>query len=157
MKSIFIIILSNFLTGCSLAKDGSRYEVTLIELLANAEQFHGKKVNVSGVFAEAQSVGWSLYLDQGSYDNRVNINSLIFNAESMNKVSEQRLLQFKGKYIAVHGVFYKSESRKYQKSGVLSDIEYIVSYPLLEGESIDFNNLKDHEINKEADNVIIIN
>lgn len=152
ISRLVVIVISIFISSCIAME--KKQVITMVELLSNSEKYAGKYVQISGVFAGNRSSGWHLFLDEGSYKNDVKINSIVFRDQKFIDVSDKRFNEFEGKYITLVARFEKSTSKKYQFSGVLSDTKYLLSYPILNADKIDFNNIKEHEKNLKQDEVI---
>lgn len=117
--SIFFAVLC---TACSnLNRDIE--PVSLIQLIENPEEYHGKLVRVIGVSRiEFESDG--IWFTKEHYDQNVYMNSLWMEPDYDSLgVTRQQLEQFNGKYVLVEGVFNKNNHGHLgMYSGALEDI-----------------------------------
>lgn len=89
---------------------GELCTVTIINLMANAEKYEQKKVQVVGIADFSNSKIGALYLDEGSYKNKIYEHAIsieINTAEIISLLEEEPNL-FQGKYVYVYGKYLAS-------------------------------------------------
>ncbi len=104
--------------------------VSIINLIAQPEKYHGRLVRVIGVsFIEFESNG--LYLSKEHLINRVTKNALWMSLdwESIGK-TEKELSEYNGQYILVEGIFDKEDlGHMGLKSGAIKKIKRFMPWP----------------------------
>jgi len=118
---VFIIIVTN---SCSDEKnsninnkeDGIPLEVSIIQLIANPTEYHGKKIAVKGVGSLAFE-GTAIYLCTDNWYYLANKNAIWVNIDSEvindelwyyingERISENDAQKYNGKYVLVEGTF----------------------------------------------------
>ena len=105
-------------------------KVSLIQLIANPEKYHGKRVRVIGV-ARIEFEGNGIWLTKEHYEHRIYKNSLWIEPDYKTLGSKrQQLQELNGKYVLMDGVFNKNhKGHRGMNSGSL---EKIIVYQLWE-------------------------
>jgi len=88
--------------------------VSIINLIANPERYHNKKIRFIG-FASVEFENFSIYLSKESYDNRMSLNAIWLDLESKNSTVDSIMKKIHGlikldkHYVIVEGVFDKND------------------------------------------------
>ena len=116
-KSIISVFVLWFAFSCyaeEIQGNGSQpIGVSIINLIANPERFHDKKVRFIG-FASMEFEDFSVYLSKESYDNRMSLNAIWLDFESKNSTIDSivkkihSLIKLDKQYVIVEGVFDKN-------------------------------------------------
>lgn len=124
--SVFLIILS-FTFGCKTVKndiDSSFEKISMIQLIANPEKYHLKKIKIEGYFV-FEHEGNAIYFNKSDYQNMLFKNAVFL---SINKNDlEKNLIEppYKG-YAGIIGVFNMKKLGTYNLySGSLENVTVI--------------------------------
>jgi len=104
--------------------------VSIIEVIANPDKFHGKMVRIIGV-GRIEFEGDSICLNNESYQYRVGRNCLRLALGLFQQlVKSNKLKQYNGKYVLIEGKFKKNKPEYLNLYG--GEIENITRYELWE-------------------------
>jgi hypothetical protein len=114
MKKIPLIILSvSLITNLCFAYGkaaSNSIGVSLIELIANPEKYHGKLIRVIGV-TQIEFEGNQIFTSKEHYEFSVLKNALKINPDiEVLGVKEDKLKKYNGKYVLIEGIFNKDDT-----------------------------------------------
>jgi len=111
-KVMMICIVSALLLGFSCASGTTSPEVesvSLMQLIVNPEQYHGKRVRVIGI-SILEFEGDSIWFTKEHYVHRIYKNSLWIVPDYVAlQTTPQELEEFNGKYVLMEGIFNKND------------------------------------------------
>jgi len=106
---ILIILASNFCFGYGKANPKCS-GVSLIQLIANPDEYHGKLVRVVGV-TNIEFEGNQIFTSKEHYKYSILMNALWINLDlDILGVKEDELKNYNGKYVLIEGIFNKNET-----------------------------------------------
>jgi len=109
-KAMLMCVVSALIVGLSFSCGTVNHElesVSLMQLIVNPEQYHGKPVRVIGV-SRIEFEGDSIWLTKEHYQHRIYKNSLwIVPDYKALGVTPQDLEKLNGKYVLMEGIFNK--------------------------------------------------
>ena len=119
---IFLVLFVglNTLKGAEMENIES---VSIIELIANSDKYHNKKIRVVG-FLNLDFESKALYLSSSDYEHSITKNAIWV---SVDKSGEYK--KFNKQYVLVDGVF-DAESKGHLKlySGTIMDVDRVISW-----------------------------
>lgn len=111
-KVIVVLVGSALVAGICLAFGTVNRKVTtvsLIQLIANPDKYHGKPVRVIGV-ARIEFEGNGIWFTKEHYKHRVYKNSLWIEPDyKALGATPKQLKEFNGKYVLMEGIFNKDD------------------------------------------------
>lgn len=101
--------------------------VSVIHLMANADKYERKKVEVVGIADFSDPQKGAIYLDEGSYKNKIYEHSVSVELDTpkMMALLKTQPDLFQGKYVYVNGVYLANLGHLNGDNGGIYDVESI--------------------------------